>query len=48
LVKRVAGTLDVRDVGLGFGLIAVVIVVLTLGVIPTALAIGLLALLSVD
>jgi hypothetical protein len=48
LVKRIAGAIDVRDVGLGFGLVALLILVLTLGVVPTAVAIGLLALLSVD
>jgi hypothetical protein len=45
LVKRIAGAIDV---GLGFGLVALVIVVLTLGVLPTAVAIGLLALLVID
>jgi hypothetical protein len=48
LAKRIAGSLDVRDAGLGLGLVATVILVLTIGVAPTVLAIGLLALLVID
>jgi len=48
LVKRIAGAIDVPAAGLGFALVAMVIAVLTLGVAPTALALGLLALFVVD
>ncbi|MFO7564191.1 MAG: hypothetical protein R6X02_16210 [Enhygromyxa sp.] len=48
LVRRIAGTIDVRDAGLGLGLVALVVLVLGFGVVPTAIAIGLLALLVID
>lgn len=48
LVKRIAGAIDVRSTGLGFAVVALVICVLTLGVAPTALAIGLLTLFLID
>ena len=46
--KRSTSELDVRHVGLGFAVVAALICVLAFGLAPTALAIGLLALLVVD
>lgn len=48
LVKRLAGAIDVPSAGLGFAVVALVILVLTVGVAPTALAIGLLTLVLID
>jgi hypothetical protein len=48
LVKRLGGAIDIPSAGLGFAVIALVILVLTLGVAPTALAIGLLTLVLID
>jgi hypothetical protein len=48
LVKRLAGAIDLPSAGLGFAVVALVILVLTLGVAPTALAIGLLTLFLID
>ncbi|MCA9691139.1 MAG: hypothetical protein KC636_16160 [Myxococcales bacterium] len=48
LAKRVCADLDVAHVGLGFAAVAVVIAVLVFGLTPTALALGLLAVLAID
>ncbi len=48
LTKRLSGAVDVPSVGLGFALVAIAIVVLTLGIAPTAVGVGLIALLVVD
>jgi hypothetical protein len=48
LAKRIAGAVDLPAAGLGFGLVALIAAVALLGVAPTALALGLLALLAVD
>ena len=48
LVKRIAGELDVRQTGLAFALLAALVAVAVFGLAPTALALGLLALLVVE
>ncbi|HVH99508.1 MAG TPA: hypothetical protein VM869_12390 [Enhygromyxa sp.] len=48
LVKRIAGAIDIPSAGIGFAVIALVIIVLTMGIAPTALAIGLLTLFLID
>jgi hypothetical protein len=48
LAKPIANSLDVRTVGFGFATVATIILVLMLGIAPTALALGLLALLVID
>ena len=46
LARRLCADLDATRVGFGFAAVAVVIAVLAFGVTPTALALGLLALLA--
>lgn len=46
--KRGPTDIDVRHVGIGFAIVASLICVLIFGLAPTALAIGLLAILVVD
>ncbi|PRP90529.1 hypothetical protein ENSA5_64440 [Enhygromyxa salina] len=48
LTKHVAGTVDLASAGLGFALVGIVIATLAFGLAPSALALGLLALLVVD
>ena len=48
LAKRIAGAVDVPSAGLGVGLVALFVFVALVGVAPTALTLGLLALLVVD
>lgn len=48
LARRISGAVDVPSAGLGFALVGIVIAILVFGVAPTALALGLLALLVVD
>jgi len=46
--RRISSELDVRHVGLGFALVASLICAVLFGLAPTALSIGLLAILVVD
>lgn len=48
LVKRLAGAIDVPSAGIGLAAVALGLLMLTLGVAPTALAIGLLTLLLIE
>lgn len=48
LARRIAGAIDVRSFGLGFALVAIVVAVLVFGIAPTAIGIGLAALLLVE
>jgi hypothetical protein len=48
LVKRLTGAIDVPSAGIGLAAVALGLLVLTLGVAPTALAIGLLTLFLIE
>lgn len=48
LAKRLAAELDVQSAGLAFALVGMIAAVVLFGLAPTALALGLLALLVVE
>lgn len=48
LARRLAGNIEVRSAGLGLALLGLLVAILLFGVAPTALGLGLAALLVVD